>query len=134
MALQLTAEAIYRLAPFARTLGVSIIELTPARVRVQLAVTRELSMLGGGLHCGAIMSVCDVASAVCAALNVSEGHTWSTADSTTYFLRPVRHTAVASALPVEIGASMITVKTEVHDGDKLCAYTTQMLRVTPVTG
>jgi len=123
---------IRQFAPFAATLGVNFIELTPARVQAHLAVKHELSTLGGGLHGGAIMSVCDLASAVCAALNISEGNAWSTVESTTYFLRPVRSAATATAIPIKLGKSLITVKTEVHDGDKLCAYTTQMLHVTPV--
>lgn len=89
--------------------------------------------LGGGLHGGAIMSVCDLASAVCAALNVEEGNKWSTAESTTYFLRPVRDAATATAVPIKIGKSLITVRTEVHDGDKLFAHTTQMLHVAPIS-
>lgn len=125
---------IYQFAPFAATLGVSFVELTPGRVQARLTATHELSTLGGGLHGGAIMSVCDLASAVCAALNVAEGNTWSTAESTTYFLRPVRNAAVATAEPIKLGKSLVTVKIEVHDGDKLCAHTTQMLYVTPISG
>jgi uncharacterized protein (TIGR00369 family) len=79
-------------------------------------------------------SVCDLASAVCAALNIDEGNLWSTAESTTYFLRPVQNAATATATPLKLGRRLITVKTEVHDGGKLCAYTTQMLHVTPVSG
>lgn len=30
---------------------------------------------------------------------------------------------------LKLGTSHITVKTEVHDADKLCAYTTQMVHV-----
>jgi uncharacterized protein (TIGR00369 family) len=125
---------IYQFAPFAATLGVSFTELTPTRVQAYLAGKPELSTLGGGLHGGAIMSVCDLASAVCAALNVDEGNVWSTAESTTYFLRPVRGAATATATPIKLGKSLITVKTEVHDDDRLCAYTMQMLHVTPIRG
>jgi acyl-coenzyme A thioesterase PaaI-like protein len=51
---------IHQFAPFAATLGVSFIELTPARVQAHLAARHELSTLGGGLHGGAIMSVCQL--------------------------------------------------------------------------
>ena len=80
------------------------------------------------------MSLCDLASAACAALNIDEENFWSTAESTTYFLRPVRGLATATAIPIKLGTSLITVKREVHDGDELCAYTTQMLHVTPASG
>lgn len=129
--MHISEDMIYSFAPFAATLGVTFPELSPNRVQAHLAVTEGLSTLGGGLHGGAIMSVCDLASAVCVALNIDEGSVWSTAESTTYFLRPVRHSATAAAIPIKLGRSLITVKVEVHDeGDKLCAYTTQMVHVT----
>jgi len=128
----LTEEMIYQFAPFAETLGVKFVELTPARVQARLTAKPELSTLGEGLHGGAIMSVCDLASAVCAALNVVDENTWSTAELTTYFLRPIRDSATATAVPIKIGKSLITVRIEVHDGGKLCAHTTQMVHVAPI--
>ncbi|KAA0092644.1 PaaI family thioesterase [Mycolicibacterium sp. P1-18] len=122
---------IYALAPFAATLGVTFPVLRPERVQAVLPTRRELSTLGGGLHGGAIMSVCDVASAVCVALNVGEGCVWTTAESTTYFLRSVRSTATATSTPLKVGRTLATIKTEVHDDedDLLCAYTTQMVHI-----
>ena len=127
--MDINEEMIYQFAPFAATLGVTFPELTANRVQAHLPVTHELSTLGGGLHGGAIMSVCDLASAVCVALNIDDGNVWSTAESTTYFLRPVRGAATATATPIKLGRSLITIKTEVHDADKLCAYTTQMVHI-----
>ncbi|MCV7419330.1 PaaI family thioesterase [Mycobacterium yunnanensis] len=126
---------IYALAPFAATLGVTFPVLTAELVQAVLPTRHELSTLGGGLHGGAIMSVCDVASAVCVALNVDEGCVWTTAESTTYFLRPVRSTATATSTPLKIGRTLATIKTEVHDEDNLlCAYTTQMVHVSRPVG
>jgi 1,4-dihydroxy-2-naphthoyl-CoA hydrolase len=130
----ITEEMIYDFAPFAATLGVSFLELTATRVQAHLPAKHGLSTLGGVLHGGAIMSVCDLASAVCVALNIDDGNIWSTAESTTYFLRPVQDAATATATPIKLGKSLITVKTEVHDADKLCAYTTQMVYVTSAAG
>ncbi|MBY0443559.1 MAG: PaaI family thioesterase [Mycobacteriaceae bacterium] len=130
--MQITEEMIYHFAPFAATLGITFPELTADRVQAHLPARHELSTLGGGLHGGAIMSICDVASAVCVALNIDDGNMWSTAESSTYFLRPVRNAATATAIPIKLGKSLVTVKTEVHDNaGKLCAYTTQMVYVTP---
>ena len=81
------------------------------------------------------MSVCDVASAVCVAFNVDEGCVWSTAESTTYFLRPVRSTATATSTPLKIGRTLATVRTEVHDeANQLCAHTTQMVHISRPAG
>jgi 1,4-dihydroxy-2-naphthoyl-CoA hydrolase len=77
------------------------------------------------------MSICDLASAVYAALNIEDGSVWSTAESTTYFLRSIRNTATATATPLKIGRSLITIRTEVHnEANELCAYTTQMVHIT----
>jgi acyl-coenzyme A thioesterase PaaI-like protein len=44
---------------------------------------------------------------------------------------PAGATATATAIPIKLGKTLITVKIEVHDEThKLCAYTTQMLYVT----
>jgi uncharacterized protein (TIGR00369 family) len=116
-------------------MGTSFSVLMPERVQTVLSTTRELSTLGGGLHGGAVMSVCDVASAVCVALNVDEGCVWSTAESTTYFLRPVRSTATATSTPLKVGRTLATVRTEVHDDAKqLCAHTTQMVHISRPAG
>ena len=62
---ELTDEMIYELAPFARTLGVQAEESTPSEVRVRLPHREELSTIGGGMHGGALMSLCDLAAAIC---------------------------------------------------------------------
>lgn len=78
----------------------------------------------------AVMSICDVASAVCVALNIDGENIWSTAESTTCFLYPIRDAATATETPIKLGKSLPTVKIEVHDdAGKLRAYTTQMVYV-----
>lgn len=135
MSMNVTKEQIYALAPFAATLGVQFPVLMPERVQAVLPSRHELSTLGGGLHGGAVMSVCDVATAVCVALNLDEGCVSTTAESTTYFLRPVRGTATATSTPLKIGRTLATVRTEVHDeSNNLCAYTTQMVHISRPAG
>jgi uncharacterized protein (TIGR00369 family) len=129
--MSLTIETIYELAPFARTLGVEAGELTPERVELRLPLRTELSTIGGGLHGGALMSLCDLGAAVCGGLNAPEGSFATTAQSTTYFLRPL-HGAVAAATvrPVKVGRSLISVEAEVVDEhEKLCVKTLQLLVV-----
>lgn len=54
-----------------------------------------------------------------------------TAESSTYFLRPIQNMAIATATPLKIGKSLVTMKAEVHNNaGQLCAYTTQMVYVT----
>lgn len=131
--MELTQDAIYEMAPFAKTLGVLFPVLGADEVRADLGVSSGLSTTGGGLHGGAIMSVCDLAAAVLVGLNLPDGSSWTTAESTSYFLRPVvTGGARATARPIKLGRSVLTVEVEVvdHDGH-LCARTSQLLIAQP---
>jgi uncharacterized protein (TIGR00369 family) len=61
----------------------------PSHVRVRLPHRPELSTIGGGMHGGAVMSLCDLSAAICGGLNAPEGHFAATTESTTYFLKPL---------------------------------------------
>lgn len=129
--MELTNEMIYELAPYARMLGIEADESSPALVKVRLPHRRELSTIGGAMHGGALMSLCDLSAAICGGLNAPESHYATTAESTTYFLKPLNGSvAIATARPVKIGRSMICVEVDVHNeaGDH-CLRTTQMLAV-----
>jgi 1,4-dihydroxy-2-naphthoyl-CoA hydrolase len=127
--MELTNDMIYELAPYARTLGIESEQLTQSLVTVRLPHRTALSTIGGGMHGGALMSLCDLSAAVCGGLNAPEGHFASTAESTTYFLRPLHGSvAIASARPVKVGGSLICIDIDVHnDAGEHCARTTQML-------
>jgi uncharacterized protein (TIGR00369 family) len=122
-----TAEDIYAMAPYARTLGVRFTALSPEGVHAELDLVPELSTVGGGLHGGALMGVADVASAVCAALNGPAGAVPATTTSTTHFLRPVREgTAHAKARVLRVGRDTAVVECDIEDGERrLCARITQ---------
>lgn len=129
----LTDEEIYQLAPFAGLLGVEFLELRPELVKAQLAARKELSTLGGAMHGGALMGLCDLSIAVCVGLNLKPGHTMTTAESTTYFLRAMRgSSAIALAKPIKIGRSMVYAEVDVHDDSgNHCARTCQAVAILP---
>ncbi|HZZ50199.1 MAG TPA: PaaI family thioesterase [Pseudonocardia sp.] len=129
--MRLTEESIYARAPFAKTLGMRFPELSPHRVRAELTTGHELSTGGGNLHGGAIMSLSDVAGAVLAGLNVADDHGWTTAESTTYFLRPLMGpSATAVATPIKVGRMLINVDIDVFDeSGKHCSRTSQVIAV-----
>ncbi|HYT74484.1 MAG TPA: hotdog fold thioesterase [Vicinamibacterales bacterium] len=125
----ITAEDVYRLAPFVRTLGVEFSELAPAAVAARLAHTVELSTTGGGLHGGALMGLADAAAAVCAALNAAPGAVPATTDSTTHFLRPVRGTAHAVATPIRVGRTAVVVDVHIADeSGERCVHVIQTVQ------
>lgn len=125
----ITAEDVYRLAPFVRTLGVEFTELTPSAVTARLPHTVELSTTGGGLHGGALMGLADAAAAVCAVLNSTPGALPATTDSTTHFLRPVRGAALAVAAPVRVSRTAVVVGVQITDeSGELCVHVIQTVQ------
>lgn len=129
--MELTNEVLYSVAPYAEMLGVDIETTSPSEVRVRLPHRKELQTIGGSMHGGALMSLCDVAAAVCAAVNVGPAGMTTTAESSTYFLRPLLgEAAIAIARPVKVGKALICVEVDVQDTKgQLCVRTTQMLAV-----
>lgn len=122
----ITAEDVYALAPYARTLGVTFERMDAAELRTALAFTPELSTTGGSLHGGALLGLADVSAAVCAVLNAPPGTLPATADSTARFLRPVHGDASAIARPVQVTRSRVVVEVEVMDAaGELCVKVSQ---------
>ncbi|WP_217182354.1 PaaI family thioesterase [Streptomyces sp. AC495_CC817] len=122
-----TAEDVYALAPYAKTLGVEFQEIAPACVRAGLAHDLSLSTVGGGLHGGALMGLADVCAAVCAALNGPVGAAPATVESSTHFLRPARTSVVATARPLRVGRNTV-IEVDIHDAEgELCARVTQVV-------
>ncbi|KAA0921484.1 PaaI family thioesterase [Streptomyces apricus] len=123
----LSADEVYALAPYAKTLGVVFDEIAATGVRATLAHDLSLSTVGGGLHGGALMGLADVCAAVCAALNGPAGAGPATVESTTHFLRPARTDVVATARPLRVGRNTV-VEVDIHGtGGELCARVTQVV-------
>lgn len=128
----ISVDDIYAEVPYARTLGVQFVEFSPLRVTCRLEFAFALSTVGGGLHGGALMGLADVAGAVCAVLNVTDGALPATSTSSTQFLRPVRGSANAVATPLYVGRSSAAVQIDVSDdGGDLCVRVTQTVSVRP---
>lgn len=122
----ITAEDVYALAPYAKTLGVTFDTVDSAELRTQLAFTHALSTTGGSLHGGALLGLADVSAAVCAVLNAPPGTLPATADSTARFLRPVHGEAIAVSRPLQVTRSRVIVEVEIFDAsEELCVKVTQ---------
>ena len=120
--MSITAEDVYALAPYARTLGVRFTDLSGPEVLAELTFHPSLSTVGGGLHGGALMGLADVAAAV----NAVPGAAPATTTSATQFLRPVRSDALARAVVLHTGRSGVVVQVDVTDTEgQLCVRVTQ---------
>jgi 1,4-dihydroxy-2-naphthoyl-CoA hydrolase len=113
--------------PYAVGLGVTLDDATPELVRGSLAWSAERCTTSGVLHGGAIMSLADTVGALCAFLNLPPEAGTATVESATNFFRGIREGMVhATARPLHVGRSFITVRTDLaDDAGRLVAQTTQ---------
>jgi uncharacterized protein (TIGR00369 family) len=92
--------------PFAKTMGVEILEASPERVVGRLVVRPDLCTTGGTLHGGAVMAFADSLGAIGAYLSLPEGAKGTTTlESKTNFLGAAKAgtTVTAEATPVHSG-------------------------------
>lgn len=113
--------------PFAERIGLEFTKREAGEVRGRLAWREDLCTAAGILHGGALMAMADSAGALCAVLNLPEGHLTSTIESKTNFFRAVREgTVEAVARPLHVGRSTIVVQTDIFDrSGKRVTQTTQ---------
>ena len=114
--------------PFAKLLGIELLEATPELVRASLQWAPERCTAGGVMHGGALMGLADNCGGLCAFLNLPEGaEGTATIESKTNFLRGVRDGWVeAVSHPLHVGRTVIVVETDVRDPqDRLAARVLQ---------
>jgi uncharacterized protein (TIGR00369 family) len=115
--------------PFAKTLGVEILEASAERVTARLLVRPELCTTGGALHGGAAMSFADTLGAVGAFFALPEGATGTTTlESKTNFLGAAKAgtTVTGEATPVHKGKRTSVWQTRITGEDgKAVALVTQ---------
>jgi uncharacterized protein (TIGR00369 family) len=119
---------LHQAAPFAAELGAEVLSASAEEVRLRLTWSAERTTAGGAMHGGALMSLADMAGAVCAYLNLPpEATSTTTIESKTNFLRALRDGYVeAVARPLHAGRSTVVVDTELRDAEgRLVARTTQ---------
>ena len=114
--------------PFARAMGIRLVEAGPQRVVAEMFVRDDLCTSNAILHGGAVMAFADSVGAVGTMLNLPEGAGTTTIESKTNFLGAVRagDTARAVSEPVHIGRATMVWQTRITRGDgKLAAIVTQ---------
>lgn len=126
-------DDLLAMMPYALTLGIELEEVTPSLTTGSLAWAPERCTAGGILHGGVIMSLADTVGAVCAFLNLPDGASTATIDSTTRLYRPLRSgTLHGSARPTHVGRTVVVVATDLTDErGRLVAQTSQAQAVIP---
>ena len=115
--------------PFAKTMGVEVVEASPQHVIGTLLVRSDLCTTGGTLHGGAIMALADSLGAIGAYLSLPEGAKGTTTlESKTNFLGAAKEgtTVTAEATPVHSGKRTAVWQTKITGEDgKAVALVTQ---------
>lgn len=128
-------EELVALMPFARQLGVVVVEASAERVVACLDWAPQLCTAAGIMHGGALMSLADTAGALVTFLGLPDGATTATITSTSQLFRPVTSGTVrAVAVPLHRGRTTVTAQTSLFDAsDRLAAQTTQVQAVRTAT-
>ena len=114
--------------PFAKLMGVTIIEARADGVIAELFVREDLCTTNSILHGGAVMAFADSVGAVATLLNLPPGANTTTIESKTNFVAAVRagETARAQCSPIHIGRTTMVWQTRIlRPNGKLCAVVTQ---------
>ena len=114
--------------PFARLMGVTVIEATTERVIAELFVREDLCTTNSILHGGAVMAVADNLGGTATFLNLPEGAGTTTIESKTNFFAAVAvgDTLRAECTSLHRGRTTMVWQTRITRGDgKLAAVVTQ---------
>ncbi len=106
--------------PFAKTMGVEIIEASAERVTARLPVRPDLCTTGGVLHGGAVMAFADTLGAVGAYLALPPGaKSTTTLESKTNFLGAAKagSTVIGEATPAHRGKTTSVWQTRITSED-----------------
>lgn len=104
------------LMPFAKTLGIEIVEASSTRVVGKLLVRPDLCTAGATLHGGAVMAFADSLGAVGAFLSLPDGARGTTTlESKTNFLSPAN-----------VGTVVTGEATPVHSGKRTGVWQTKI--------
>ena len=114
--------------PFAKLLGIEIVEATPERVTGRMLVRDELCTRPAVLHGGAAMAFADNLGALATVLNLPEGMWTTTIESKTNFVAPAPagSTVTGECTPVHRGKRTMVWQTRiVTEQGRLIALITQ---------
>jgi uncharacterized protein (TIGR00369 family) len=123
----------FRLPPFARHLGIEVVEADRERVVGRLSVGPEHGNGHDRVHGGAIMALADTVGAIGTILNLPPGAGTTTLESKTNFLAPgVGPYLEGEATPLHIGRTTMVWQTTIRNADgRRIAVVTQTQLVLP---
>ncbi len=117
------ARAGFESVPFARLLGIELVDIAYGEAILKLKMRDELRQPQGVLHGGATASLIDTATAFAVITCLGDGEKATTIDLTVHYLRPVSEgEIVCTAKVARAGRRILTVSAEcVNSEGKLTA-------------
>ena len=121
--LKTLARAGFEQVPFARLLGMEMVDISHGKAILKLKMRDELRQPHGVLHGGATASIIDTAMAFAVITCLQKDEKATTIDLTVHYLRPVsKGEIVCTAKVVRAGKRILTVSAEcVSDEGKITA-------------
>ena len=102
--------------PFAKMLGMRLIDIRPNEATVEIAMRDDLRQPSGVLHGGVTATLIDTAMAFAVRTHLDDTEPTATIDLTVHFLRPlVEGKAICTARVVRPGKRIFTVSADVRD-------------------
>jgi 1,4-dihydroxy-2-naphthoyl-CoA hydrolase len=123
--------------PFARLMGIKLIEVSRDKVVAEVVVREELTNRNGGLHGGAVMGIADNMGGTATFLNMPAGAGTTTIESKTNFFAavPAGDTIRVECTPLHRGRTTMVWQTRIIRGDgRLAAIVTQTQLITSPRG
>jgi uncharacterized protein (TIGR00369 family) len=123
--------------PFAKLMGLKIVEVTRDRVVAEVVVRKELTNHNGGLHGGAVMGIADNLGGTATFVNMPAGAGTTTIESKTNFFAavPAGDTIRAECTPLHRGRTTMVWQTRIMRGDgRLAAIVIQTQLITAPRG
>ncbi len=114
--MDLVARLNDRLSPFAKFIGMRVVEADKERVTAELPVHEDLCNPASVAHGGCVMAFADNLGAIGTVLNLPAGATTTTLESKTNFLRPV-----------PAGSKLMGETTPIHRGRKTMVWQTRVM-------
>jgi 1,4-dihydroxy-2-naphthoyl-CoA hydrolase len=123
--------------PFAKLMGIKLIEVTRDRVVAEIVVREELTNRNGGLHGGAVMGIADNMGGTATFVNMPAGAGTTTIESKTNFFAavPAGDTIRAECTPLHRGRTTMVWQTRIIRSDgRLAAIVVQTQLITTPRG
>jgi uncharacterized protein (TIGR00369 family) len=109
---------------FIQTLDLRLEYVERGKARMRMPFREEITNVGGGVHGGAIVSLCDTCFYVALASIYGREQDTTTASISCSFLRPALppHDLIAEATVLKPGRRIVYGEVHVYSGDQLAAH------------